>query len=206
MYDRQTSTLWSQLLGEAVEGPLLGTKLEFLPTFQTTWSDWKEQHPDSLALQKGYYGNRDPYNSYYASGQTGVIGTTNYDNRLYEKEFIIGVEHEGMAVAFPFSVLNNEPVVNYGYGDNFLLVVFNATSGTGVVYNRNLENQNLTFEVVEDLTLKDLETQSTWDGLNGIAIEGPLEGMELDRVKSTASFWFGWVDFYPDTELYGIDL
>ena len=82
MYDRQTDSLWSQLLGEAVEGPLIGTKLEFLPAFQTTWSKWKEQHPDSLALKKGYYGNRDPYSRYYASGQTGVIGTTNNDQRL----------------------------------------------------------------------------------------------------------------------------
>ena len=47
MYDRQTNTLWSQLLGEAVEGPLKGTRLEFLPSWQTTWEDWKTQHPNT---------------------------------------------------------------------------------------------------------------------------------------------------------------
>jgi hypothetical protein len=203
MYDRETDTLWSQLLGEAVQGPLTGTKLEFLPAFQTTWSDWKDQHPDSRALQKGYYGNQDPYLQYYATGQTGVIGTTNTDYRLNEKEFVIGVERADLTVAFPFSVLNNEPVVNYQYENVSLLIVFNANTGTGVVFNRFLENQTLTFEIVNGLTLKDLETQSIWDGLNGIAIEGPLEGKELERVKSTSSFWFGWVDFYPNTELYG---
>jgi len=69
MYDRQTESLWSQLLGETVQGPLVGTKLEFLPAFQTTWEDWKNLQPDSLALRKGYYGSRDPYSSYYISGQ-----------------------------------------------------------------------------------------------------------------------------------------
>ena len=205
MYDRNTGSLWSQILGEAVEGPLVGTKLEFLPAFQTTWSEWKSQHPESLALQKGYFGVRDPYSRYYASGQTGVIGTTNYDDRLYEKEFVVGVEHEEIAVAFPFSVLNEEPVVNYLNGDTTFLVVFNDTSGTGVVFDRTHNDQTLTFELVDGLNLRDLETESLWDGLNGIAIEGPLEGTQLQRVKSTASFWFGWVDFFPETEVYGLN-
>jgi hypothetical protein len=205
MYDRQTDSLWSQLLGEAVAGPLMGTKLEFLPAFQTTWSEWKAQHPESLALQKGYFGNRDPYTQYYASGQTGVIGTTNNDYRLYEKEFVVGVEHEDYAVAFPFSVLNEEPVVNYQNNDIALLVVFNANSGTGVVFDRSIDDQILTFEPIDGLKLRDIETQSTWDGLNGLAIEGSLEGKELKRVKSTSSFWFGWVDFFPETEVYEIE-
>jgi hypothetical protein len=205
MYDRQTDSLWSQLLGEAVEGPLMGTKLEFLPAFQTTWAEWKAQHPESLALRKGYYGNRDPYSQYYASGQTGVIGTTNNDYRLYEKEFVIGVEHEEIAIAFPFSVLNEEPVVNYQNGDIALLVVFNANSGTGIVFERSIDNQVLTFEPVDGLNLQDKETQSIWDGLNGLAIEGSFEGKELKRIKSTSSFWFGWVDFFPETEVYGIE-
>ena len=44
MYDHQTDSLWSQFLGEAVTGPLAGTKLTLLPAQQTTWSAWKAQH------------------------------------------------------------------------------------------------------------------------------------------------------------------
>ena len=32
MYDEQTDSLWSQFLGEAVEGPLKETKLELVPS------------------------------------------------------------------------------------------------------------------------------------------------------------------------------
>ena len=74
MYDRQTDSLWSQLIGEAVDGPLKGTKLEFVPSWQTTWSDWKTQYPDTLALDKGFGGSRDPYTGYYNSSSSGVIG------------------------------------------------------------------------------------------------------------------------------------
>ncbi len=53
MYDRQTESYWSQLLGESVAGEMVGTKLEFLPSWMMTWSQWKELHPDTVALDKG---------------------------------------------------------------------------------------------------------------------------------------------------------
>ena len=95
MYDRQTESLWSQLLGESVKGPLIGTKLEFVPSWMMTWEEWKTQYPDTLALNKnGRRGGRDSYTSYYASASPGVIGETFYDDRLYTKEFVTGVELE----------------------------------------------------------------------------------------------------------------
>jgi len=205
MYDRQTETLWSQLIGEAVEGKLKGTKLEFLPAWQTTWADWKEKHPDTLALQKGYYGGSDPYNNYYASSRTGVIGQTVLDERLHVKEFVVGVDQNGEAASYPFSVLNSQPVVNDIVGEVPILVVFNAETGTGVVFNREFDGQTLTFEVQEDLTLTDNETDSIWNGLTIEGIDGPLSGSNLTRIKSTSSFWFGWKDWYPSTRVFGID-
>jgi len=48
----------------------------------------------------------------------------------------------------------------------------------------------------------DDETGSTWDGLSGKATSGLDDGMELEQVPITYSFWFGWVDFYPNSQLY----
>ena len=56
MYDRQTDSLWGQIIGEAIQGPMKGTTLEFIPAIHTTWEDWKRLHPDTLALRKGYFG------------------------------------------------------------------------------------------------------------------------------------------------------
>ena len=50
--------------------------------------------------------------------------------------------------------------------------------------------------------MRDRETGSTWDGLSGRATAGTDSGMELEQVPITYSFWFGWVDFYPNTEVY----
>ena len=52
MYDHQTRTLWSQFLRKGVKGPLAGVELEVIPVTQTTWSAWKELHPDTVALRK----------------------------------------------------------------------------------------------------------------------------------------------------------
>jgi hypothetical protein len=205
MYDRQTESLWSQLLGEAVEGDLEGTKLEFLPSWQTTWADWKATHPETVALSKGFPGDSDPYNSYYVSGRAGVIGEATTDDRLYIKEFVVGVEHDGVAVAYPFSVLNDQPVVNDTIGDTDVLVVFNDETGTGVVFDRSIEGETLTFSSNEGLELIDEETGSIWNGLTGEAIDGSLAGKVLERVKSTSSFWFGWKDFHPDTRIFGLN-
>jgi hypothetical protein len=203
MYDRSTGSLWSQLLGEAVEGKLLGTKLTYVPSQMTTWADWKAQHPDTLALVKGG-ARRDPYTSYYQSGAAGVIGQTYQDDRLYVKQFVIGVEDSGEAIAFPFAELNDEPLVNYQVGSLDVLVVFDAETGAGLVYDRKVEGRSLTFAPLTDQMIVDNETNTSWDVQTGRALEGPLAGSTLSRVKSTSSFWFGWKDFFPETAVYGL--
>ncbi len=210
MYDRQTESYWSQILGEAVAGEMQGVKLEFLPSLMTTWEEWQRLHPDTLALDKGgRRGGRDSYAGYYQSGSIGVMGETNPDGRLYAKEFVVGVQLDDTAVAYPFSVLNEEPVVNDTVAGTDLLVLFNADSAASVVYNREVDGRPLTFTLADtpgsQIALTDAETGSEWDGLAGTAIAGPLAGTQLERLKSTTVFWFGWTDFFSETALYGID-
>jgi hypothetical protein len=207
MYDRQTESLWSQLLGEAVEGERKGTKLEFLPSILTTWEDWKARYPDTLALVKGYTGGDDPYADYYQSDRAGVLGEDRPDDRLQLKQFVVGVALGDEAVAYPWSVLSSEPVVNDEVGGTPVLVVFNAGTQAGVVYAREVDGQVLTFALSDPgaMHLTDAETGSRWDGMTGLAIEGPLAGKTLNRVRSTSSFWFGWKDWYPETRVYGRD-
>ena len=206
MYDRQTDSLWSQLLGRAVEGPLAGKELEFVAAVHTTWADWKARHPDTVALVKGYSGGRDSYSGYYESARAGVLGRQHQDDRLYVKEFVVGVALEDRgrldAVAFPFSVLNREPVVNAAVGRTPVLVVFNPETGAAAVYRRTLGDQTYTFRSGDGDSLADVETGSLWDRWSGEAIDGPLAGETLERVKSTAAFWFGWKDWYPNTAVY----
>ena len=205
LYDRQTETLWSQLIGEAVQGPLKGAKLEYLPSWQTTWADWKAQHPNTVAIKKGFAGPLDPYAYYYKNADLGVLGESRTDERVYPKGYVIGVELDGDSAAYPFELLNKAPVVNDLIGDQPVLIVFNKDTGTGMAYDRQVNGQTLTFIQEEGLTLIDSETGTRWDGLTGQGLEGPLASERLTRLKSTSAFWFGWKDWHPHTRLYQRD-
>ena len=44
--DRQTGTRWSRQ-GKALEGPLEGSSLQFVPSFISEWYGWSAYHPES---------------------------------------------------------------------------------------------------------------------------------------------------------------
>lgn len=108
LYDRQTESLWSQIKQEAVTGKLIGTRLQLLPSTQTTWGAWKKKHPDTLVLstQTGYDRNykRDPYEDYYTSRDV-MFSVGKLNPRYHPKEQVLGVEFDGLAKAYPFSEL-----------------------------------------------------------------------------------------------------
>ncbi len=213
MYDHQTDSLWSHLAGTAVAGPMKGEKLKPFPSMLTKWDTWKRLHPNSKILTAGRSGffasPRDPYESYYRSRDTGIISTRVSDNRIYPKEYVLGLVLSGKAKAYPFSVLSRQPVINDTFQAVPLLVVFDAESTTGVIFRRNLDGKTLSFKQIEKsdsktLTLVDDATGSVWDGLSGTSLQGFYKEKILQALPMTPSFWFGWVDHYPDTELFAL--
>lgn len=50
MYDRESGSYWSQVLGTAICGPLRGIDLRILPSTVATWGDWRADHPDTGVL------------------------------------------------------------------------------------------------------------------------------------------------------------
>ena len=52
MYDKDTESLWSQSLGEAVVGEFLGTKLKVLPLQLIAFKELKEKYPQAKVLSR----------------------------------------------------------------------------------------------------------------------------------------------------------
>ena len=206
MYDHQTRSLWSQFLGQAIEGPKRGVKLDLVPVTQTAWALWTDNHPDTLILDKqgGYRG--DSYHYYYRDGQKGVLGESNEDNRLAPKELVVGVSLDGDTKAYPLEALRSQPTVNDSVGGNDVLVFLEINTETALVYDRRVDAMALTFRLLPGggarPLLMDDETGSTWMALTGLAVDGPLKGAALNRVASHLSFWFAWNDWNPATDLY----
>ena len=214
MYDHQTDSLWSHLAGAAVTGPMQGEKLKPLSSMFTKWGTWKKLHANSKVLtsgQSGFFASmRDPYESYYRSADTGIIPTRLSDKRIYPKEYVLGLVLNDKAKAYPFSVLSREVIVNDTFERVPLVVVFDADSTTGAIFKRSSGGKTFSFKRGQPTDKKTLfiiddATNSLWDGLTGTALQGLLKGRKLEPVPMTPSFWFGWIDHYPGTELYGIE-
>jgi len=108
LYDRQTGSLWSQILKIAVTGTMKGTLLTAVPLAHTSWQDWHTRHPDSdvLSPETGYRRNYkiDPYPGYSSSGK--LYFPVQEESRLYRRKAIVmGLEIDGEFKAYPFAEL-----------------------------------------------------------------------------------------------------
>lgn len=211
MYDHQTDSLWSHLVGAAVRGPMNGKQLKPMESTFTRWETWTELYPDSKILTNGRHFSlgpgRDPYESYYSSTDTGIIPTRLSDKRVHPKEYVLGLVINGKAKAYPYSILSKQQVVNDRFQEVPILAVFEKESATGMVFKRRLKDRVLYFKETrwkdgKGTFLKDDATGSVWNGLTGRAVQGQLKGQRLEAVPATLSFWFGWVDHYPKTLIF----
>jgi len=212
MYDRQTRSWWQQFTGEAIVGKLTGTLLEMLPSQIISWSDFKQNYPDSLVLSRDTgnpknYGS-NPYGGYDDVGRSPFFPVGRYGNELPPVERIVALSIGEIDVAFPFSRLAEVGVVNEEYSGQPIAVFWKP--GTSTIFGnsgrdvgstgaflRNFEGQILTFEATDE-GFVDVETGSLWS-ISGEAIDGPLSGSQLERLVSGEHFWFAWSVFKPDT-------
>jgi len=214
MYDDVTKSLWSHVAGQAISGELAGTKLEIIAGLHTDWATWKGLYPDTRVIAKSKSTYRrdalgyDPYEDYYRDSSAGVLGRANRDERLPVKQHVVGLRIDDQTKAYPFSTLNEEPVVNDEFAGTPVAVFFHRWSAAAAVFDRRLDDRLLTFHLADDASsdnfvIVDRETGSRWRALTGEAIEGPLAGERLAALPTTQAFWFSWVDYYPQTLLYG---
>lgn len=107
-YDRGTESLWSQLLEQAISGPLKGAKLSPLPLTHTAWADWRGRYPrtEVLSTQTGHLRDydRDPYAGYDSVPRL-LFDVQHRDDRVPLKEWVLGLRVAGHAKAYPFSAL-----------------------------------------------------------------------------------------------------
>ncbi len=108
LYDRQTGSLWSQVLSMAITGPLKGMTLPSLPTSHTTWRDWSERYPDTLVLSTdtGFKRNyrRSPYLNYARTSRL-MFPVENKNKDFRNKDLVLGITANEVTKAYPFKEL-----------------------------------------------------------------------------------------------------
>ena len=208
--DLETGTSWQQASGEAIDGPLKGTRLKLYPAVRTTWAEWRRRYPHTLVLKPlpGYV-ERMPVLSRRIKDVTrvGPAGAPNgalaLDPRLPPRETVAGLEVGRDTVAYPFSQLRVARVVNDLVGGLPIVIVHQPSSDTTTAFEARAKGKPLTFQVANDdaSSVIDLDTRSAWNAY-GLCLDGPLKGTQLKQVILVPQFWFAWSQFRPGTRVF----
>lgn len=205
MYDRETGTLWSHVDGRALQGPLLGSTLEAVPSVHATWRQWKTLYPESVVLEKTGVYRRSAYDDYNRDrSRLGIFGRRLNRSALPPKERILGLRFNGASVAFVVEEVRRAVLVAADVGGVPVVLVAADPDLPVAVFERRVRERVLTFTraASPEPLLEDTETRSRWRIADGQAIDGPLEGQRLSRAIARPAFWFGWYGFFPDSAVW----
>ncbi len=209
-FDRETGSVWSQMLLKSVNGERIGLEIETFQMIETTWKTFKELFPQTAVVSTNTGFSR-PYGSFpygdYKSNNNRLLFPVNVtDTRLPGKDRVVGLIVGAKSKVYPFrnfpdtiatinDVVNGMPVV----------VVSSKLKNFGMVFQRALsDGTELTFTPSQGsapIVMTDNEGNS-WD-LFGRAVSGPRAGTELLPTTSYIAYWFSWSPFNPGAAIHG---
>ena len=120
LYDRETETLWSQILSKGISGKLVGSELEIIPSSHTSWQAWLAKHPNSEVLSTDTGSSRDYSRSPYAGydkGRETYFPVAFRSKKYHPKERVIGISIGGKHKVYPFTELAK--IKNTSFIDDF---------------------------------------------------------------------------------------
>lgn len=185
MIDSETKTLWSHLLGRAMEGELKGTELQTLPSTMVDWKSWKTDHSDTTVLAMSRTSREFVKEFHEAPGR-----------------FVLGLRTLTEARAYTFDALRRQPVVNDAFNGEPIVIVYRPESAGGRAFVREVNSTTLQFKLSDAGELKDEKTNSSWNPETGVCEAGQLKGQRLKEIPAIVSFGNVWKTFYPDGEFF----
>ena len=194
--DATTGSWWRQATGEAVAGPLLGERLEEIPSHQMTWSAWAAAHPATDLM------NPDPRFTERYEHMAGFDEGTN-ESRLTgrdpeswrEKSWVVGVVAGGQARAFDWNDLVHQRALSDRVGDQDIVLLLAADGASFMAF----EAPGLDLVPTADLSrFVDRDSGRAWTAA-GIALDGAAGGADLQPLPAYQEFWHSWRTFHPET-------
>ncbi len=131
-------------------------------------------------------------------------------NFMREDDIVLSVTRNGVTRAYPFRILVWHEIVNDIIGDHHLAVTYCPLCGTGMVFNRKVGDQVLTFGVSgllyhSDVMMYDRESESLWSQIKKEAVTGPRKGQRLEWVASDQMTWGAWRRRFSNGQVLSTD-
>jgi hypothetical protein len=191
--DKETRSYWSLMSGEAVGGPLKGTKLKQLPIARRVlWREWLGAHPETrvLSVSGTTHWYSGAYHDYFAS-DGGFAGLTAEDRRLATKAPVYAFRMHAGAHAVPHDAIEGGRVFDI--------------EGSTVFFYRDPKSapfkSTVAFSGSRFLLVKGtwIETASKCRFSKS---KGIFEGLRCPRqLEGFDTFWYSWSLSNPKTAL-----
>lgn len=126
------------------------------------------------------------------------------ENRLGPREPVLTVEIDGAtARAYPLRYLTWHEIVNDSVGGVPVAVTFCPLCNSGMVFDRRVNGQELTFGVSgklrnSDMVMYDHQTESWWQQAIGEGIVGAHTGTQLEQLPAWMESWAEFLRRNPD--------
>ena len=211
-YDRETDSYWSQMRLDCVHGERIEAAADLYQLVEIPWRLWKEWFPDAKVMAGDVFSNRPydryPYGNYRSQSGTLFPVDRSDDDRLHDKERVLGIINNDVALVFPFTSfkeqevnvvideVDGEPIVIFGSGKLNFLTAYYTKLEDGTKVNDFLPVQNQNEVVAQD------NNGNQWN-IFGEAVAGPLKGQRLVPTNAFIGYWFTWPSFYQNTKIYG---
>ena len=122
------------------------------------------------------------------------------------REPVISLEIDGIARAYPLSILIWHEIVNDMINDKPIAVTYCPLCNTSIIFDRRHHDQVLDFGTTgnlrhSDLVMYDRQTESWWQQYNGDAIAGAFAGDSLTILPSRLESFAEFSARYPDGEV-----
>jgi hypothetical protein len=140
---------------------------------------------------------------------TPVIVEGNSATFLNDDELILGLKYGNTVMAYPHKILDYHEIVNHGIDDIFYAISYCPLTGTGVMYNRKLDNKVTTFGVSgllfnSNLIMYDRATDSMWPQMMLQSVKGENRGKENQFQQLIETTWATWKKWYPSSKVMAV--
>ena len=197
MQDKETDSYWSIMTGDALSGDYRGTRLVELPYgSKMTWSEWKNEHPDTLILSVdgAEHDDNNPYDNYF-DGPKSYRDAEARDDRLPTKETIYSFQLGGQAHAVPYA--------DFAGGGTF------EVAGKHLFLYRP-EGAAIFYSTIAYLSAEGgfERRDGVWRHASGASFDPEQErftGGDVPRLDGFDTFWFNWSMTHPETAILRSD-
>lgn len=208
LFDRESESVWSQMLQLSVTGERIGQRPEVVQVLETTFATLQSLYPEALVMTRdtGHFRFYDDYPyGLYREVSDLLFPVSRTDNRLHAKERAIGIHADDRAKVYQIAGFGEATqTINDQFGNQSIVVVGNSSLDLAAIYSRQLADGTiLSFDPVQD-DLPNVMTDAegnVWD-VFGTAVAGPRTGEQLESVQSYTAMWFAWAAHFDTVEIH----